>query len=280
MPGWCRSSGDGGSSWATVENTTASNNAWQQVSFVLNDLFAQPTQMKLRFRAADEGSASLVEAAVDDLLVRASTVVADVAAPTVAVQSPDGGVYANGQTLDVAWTAADDVGVVHANVWLSLDDGATYDQLIGSGPLDGALDWTVDAPVSQPSYDARVRVEVLDGQERLAVAESAAFIIEPGTTAADEVPAALVLDQNHPNPFNPQTVIRFSLPRAQDVSLRVYDVQGKLVRTLVDGHQGAGVHEVAWRGRDDRGGEVASGLYFYRLRSDGGDHVRKMTLLK
>ena len=60
----------------------------------------------------------------------------------------------------------------------------------------------------------------------------------------------------------------------------VYDVQGKLVRTLVDGHQGAGVHEVTWRGRDDRGGEVASGLYFYRLRSDGGDHVRKMTLLK
>jgi len=273
-------SGNGGGTWATVENTTASSSEWQQVSFVVNDLVANPTAVKLRFQAADYGAGSLVEAAVDDLTISASTTVADLLAPTVTVQSPSGGVYANGQNLAVAWTASDDVGVVHARVRLSLDGGVTYPLLLAEGPLDGSLDWTVDVPSDQASYAARVRVEVLDGQERLASALSGAFTIEPGTTAAPEVPRALALDQNHPNPFNPQTVIGFSVPRAQDVRLKIYDVQGKLVRTLVSGRLEAGVHQVTWRGRDDRGGQVASGLYFYRLTSDDGEHVRKMTLLK
>jgi len=56
--------------------------------------------------------------------------------------------------------------------------------------------------------------------------------------------------------------------------------QGKLVRNLVQGLQPAGRHEVVWQGRDERGSEVASGLYFYRLTTEDGDQVRKMTLLK
>jgi hypothetical protein len=137
----------------------------------------------------------------------------------------------------------------------------------------------VDVSGAQDNYDCRVRVEVLDGQERLASDTSAAFTIQPGTTDVP-LPRAVSLAQNHPNPFNPQTVIVFSLPRSQDASLRIYDVQGKLVRTLVQGLQAAGRHEVTWQGRDDRGGAVASGLYFYRLTTDAGDLVRKMTLLK
>jgi hypothetical protein len=273
-------SGDGGSTWSTVENTTASSSAWQQVSFVVNDLVADPTALKLRFQAADLGSGSLVEAAVDDLTISASTGVADLLAPVVSVQSPSGGVYANGLNLGVRWTASDDVGIVHARVRLSLDGGVTYPMLLAEGPLDGALDWTVDVPTDQASYAARVRVEVLDGQQRVATALSGAFTIEPGTTGAAELPTALALSQNHPNPFNPQTVIGFSLPRAQDVRLKIFDVQGKLVRTLVEGRIEAGVHQVTWRGQDDRGSQVASGLYFYRLSSEDGDHVRKMTLLK
>jgi hypothetical protein len=273
-------SGDGGSDWSTVESTTASSSSWVQRSFTLNDHVADPSTLKLRFVASDEGSGSLVEAAVDDLVIEASTAVADVAAPTVAVTRPSGGIFGNGDVLDIAWDADDDVGVVHARVWLSLDDGQTYDQLLAEGPLDGAASWTVDVPADQSSYDARVRVEVLDGQERLTAAESPSFTLEFNTTAADAPAAVLALAQNHPNPFNPQTVITFSLPRAQRASLRIYDLQGKLVRTLVVGEIAAGVHEVTWRGRDDRGGQVASGLYFYRLRSQDGDEVRKMTLLK
>ncbi len=101
-------------------------------------------------------------------------------------------------------------------------------------------------------------------------------------TTPTSVPDAgsLHLAQNHPNPFNPQTVIDYELPAAQHVVLRVYDLQGKLVSTLMDGVQSAGRHELVWHGRDQQGSEAPSGLYFYRLTTADGDLVRKMTLLK
>ena len=109
------------------------------------------------------------------------------------------------------------------------------------------------------------------------------LVIQPGPTAVDEpgaAPAAFALRANVPNPFNPATVIRYDLPRAADVALRVFDVRGRLVRTLVDEHQLAGTRTARWDGRDDRGRGVASGVYVYRL--EAGDFVqqRKMTLLK
>jgi len=93
-------------------------------------------------------------------------------------------------------------------------------------------------------------------------------------------PLRLALDQNRPNPFNPSTEIRFSLAKQGDVTVKVYDVNGRLVRTLVAGVLPAGPHAVTWKGDDDRGARAASGLYFCRLQAPGGTLVRKMTLLK
>jgi M6 family metalloprotease-like protein len=95
------------------------------------------------------------------------------------------------------------------------------------------------------------------------------------------VPAqALALSQNVPNPFNPTTTIRFTLPERAAVLLSVYDVSGALVRELANGEYGAGPHDVEWNGRDDRGNAVGSGVYFYRLITDKRTLTRKMTLLK
>ena len=94
------------------------------------------------------------------------------------------------------------------------------------------------------------------------------------------LPAALVLSQNVPNPFNPETKINFALPAAGAVALRVYDVRGAVVRTLVAGELEPGYHEYLWDGRSDAGGRVPSGVYFYRLRTAEGDHTRSMTLVK
>ncbi len=99
-------------------------------------------------------------------------------------------------------------------------------------------------------------------------------------TPVDRAPAALRLEQNAPNPFNPQTTIRYMLDRPGRTLLRVYDVRGARVRTLVDEPQGAGAHAVDWDGRDDRGRAVASGVYFYRLETPAGHLTRKMTILK
>ncbi len=83
-----------------------------------------------------------------------------------------------------------------------------------------------------------------------------------------------------PNPFNPATQIRFALPAEAAVSLRVYDVAGRLVRTLVGGRLPAGEHAAYWDGRDDGGRSSASGTYLARLVVDGVPAVRTMTLLR
>ena len=96
----------------------------------------------------------------------------------------------------------------------------------------------------------------------------------------DTAPRAATLRQNVPNPFNPATRISFALPRAGAVSLRVYDVSGRLVATLVDGSLRSGEHRVTWRGEDENGSPVSSGIYFYRLRTADGVETRSMVLLK
>lgn len=85
---------------------------------------------------------------------------------------------------------------------------------------------------------------------------------------------------NHPNPFNPRTTIRFQVNRAQTVRLRIVDVAGRSVRDEWIDASFAGTHEFVWNGRDTRGREVASGVYFALLRTDGATFRGKMTLLR
>jgi flagellar hook assembly protein FlgD len=91
---------------------------------------------------------------------------------------------------------------------------------------------------------------------------------------------AFGLAQNSPNPFGASaTRIAFAVPREQDATLRVFDVQGRLVRTLVNGPVSAGTHTVEWNGRNDQERTVSAGVYFYRLEADGKSATRKMILL-
>jgi hypothetical protein len=83
-----------------------------------------------------------------------------------------------------------------------------------------------------------------------------------------------------PNPFNPATTIRFTLPRAAHARVLVFDVAGALVRTLADGNFPAGPHSIGWDGQDDRGRNLASGAYFCRLEADGTRAARKLILLR
>ena len=100
---------------------------------------------------------------------------------------------------------------------------------------------------------------------------------EASSTALDYT---RLLDQNVPNPFNPSTLIRFRVPQDGPVSLRIYDVQGRLVRTLVHGHHEAGEDAALWNGADDAGHAAAGGVYFYRLESGERTEARKMVLIK
>lgn len=86
--------------------------------------------------------------------------------------------------------------------------------------------------------------------------------------------------QNYPNPFNPQTKIGYTLPEESQVKLVVYNVLGQKVRTLVDEIQTAGYREVVWDGKDEKGKDVASGIYFYKLKVENFAQTKKMLLVK
>ena len=93
-------------------------------------------------------------------------------------------------------------------------------------------------------------------------------------------PKVTVLYQNYPNPFNPVTSIEFDLPKKEKTRLKVYDVSGRLIRSIVDGKLDPGRHRFEWDGKNGRGVSVASGVYFYMLRSESIALSRKAVLLR
>jgi len=98
--------------------------------------------------------------------------------------------------------------------------------------------------------------------------------------AAPARPVRFSLTQNHPNPFNPQTTATFSLSRPGKVSLKIYDLRGKVVANLVEGRLDAGEHTVTWDGRDTRRVAVSSGVYLMRLETRDGIRNRKIVLAR
>jgi len=112
----------------------------------------------------------------------------------------------------------------------------------------------------QLSYDLSIIVG-LDGEPRL-------------------VPDHMVLEQNYPNPFNPSTTIQFILTQSTAIQLTIYDLNGALIRTLLNAAYLAGQHQIQWDGRNDRGIAAKSGMYLCRLNSGGQSETIKMVYLK
>jgi len=94
------------------------------------------------------------------------------------------------------------------------------------------------------------------------------------------LPKTFSLSQNFPNPFNANTVISFALPKTGHVKLEIYNILGQKVKVLVDEMVTAGYKRVVWDGKDNSGTDVASGVYFYRIKTQETVEVMKMTLLK
>jgi len=88
------------------------------------------------------------------------------------------------------------------------------------------------------------------------------------------------LYQNYPNPFKTQTTIRYSLPIESKVSLLIYDISGRSVKTLVNQHQPSGVYSIKWDGRDNRGKSISSGVYFYRLKTDNFQTTNRAIIIR
>ncbi len=95
-----------------------------------------------------------------------------------------------------------------------------------------------------------------------------------------EIPQEFGLEQNYPNPFNPSTVIRYAIPKSSLVTLRIFNLRGQEIATLVEKEHLAGHYEAQWDGRDHRGQPVAAGMYFYQLTAGDFRQVKRMVMVK
>jgi len=111
-----------------------------------------------------------------------------------------------------------------------------------------------------------------------------ALITNVEKLADSNLPEKFSLSQNHPNPFNPETAIQFEIPITRKqmvkVELRIYNLQGQLIRTLITEQRSAGVYQVWWDGLDEAGNNVATGIYLYRIRAGDFAAMKKMILMK
>jgi hypothetical protein len=183
-------------------------------------------------------------------------------------------VFGTGNGNQLRWDPCPDSDFQYFRVYRSADPAFVP----GPGNLADATAGTV---WTDPEYDVGgiyYKITALDHAGN----ESAPASPE-STTGTDEgpTPRAFALHQNAPNPFNPQTVIRYDVPvPGGKVNLTVYDVSGRLVRTLVDAVQPAGRHSVRWDGRNGHGLSVVSGVYFCRMTAPGFAEQRKMVILR
>ncbi len=128
-------------------------------------------------------------------------------------------------------------------------------------------------------FEDMARFEIADGIVFDAESHSNP-VVTLGALEVETTPAEFALLQNYPNPFNPETTIKYNLAETGDVNLRIYNIVGQVVRTLVAERQPAGRYEVRWSGTDDRGMAVSSGIYFYQITAGGFRDVKRLMLLK
>lgn len=178
-----------------------------------------------------------------------------------------------GRYLELTWDNDQMNDFSHFNVYATIDgtgpeviaevQGSTY--IYDCGDVAGLEHEIYVTVVNQTGYESS--------------ASNAITYIHTGSEPAPPVTKTALLG-NYPNPFNPVTLINYSLANDTEVELSVYNVRGQKVRSLVHTQQQAGMHSILWDGVDDNGKSVASGLYFYKLKSTGYSKAAKMMLLK
>jgi hypothetical protein len=166
-------------------------------------------------------------------------------------------------------------------LWHTDRDGQEYTQSTSSIPINADADQSI-----APSWDSLADHPVtiyLDNNRDGVFEDSMTADIALGVGDNPQgvpLPKSYHLGQNYPNPFNPTTTIEFTLPIRSQVNLTVYNILGQKVATLVDGVRPAGTYSIEWNGTSSSGTPVATGVYFYRMRTDKFTESKKMLFLR
>jgi len=177
------------------------------------------------------------------------------------------------RAFDISWSGSDGgAGISTYDIYLAVNDGPFLFWQKSTPATEGRFVGQPDSTYSffSIAYDAVGNSEPIKTE-----ADASTSITVSTEEGVADLPMQYELFQNYPNPFNPSTVINYALPEASDVTIRIYDVMGRRIATLLNEKQTAGWHNVTWNA-----GSVASGTYFYRIQAGNFAAVKKLTLIK
>jgi|GEM_PF-5890390 len=183
----------------------------------------------------------------------------------------------NGQGVTLVWTTGSEDENLGFYLYRSHDGGASFDRITptiipGAGSSASAHFYQFDDVNVTNGETYQYKLSDVDARGKVSYHDPVTITVKKVT--------AFSLEANYPNPFNAGTVIRFALPSDSRVSLIVYDIAGRQVRTLVDGEVRTGEHEIQWDGRDQTGTYAASGLYFCMLNCGEFSKTIRLVLAK
>ena len=281
------SQGQGTTTWNLHEGDFSMSNATTQSSTVTPGgarfVFASGETQTLTLGEGIEFSALPIEVSSGTTLEMGSSTLAG------------GGIFVLNEGGAIATELAGGVAEIFVDVVaeVTLEDNASFEFNGSTAQVTSEMmpivisDLTIDNPegvaLSQETMIngvLRLQAGVFDntvpftlGNEATISLEGGSLLVDVSSEDADELPRTLFVDQNFPNPFNPTTMIRYGLPTASRVAVRIYNVLGQEVKTLFEGHMSAGVHEYTFDA-----GDLTSGMYIYRVEV-GDQFVSKRMIL-
>ena len=268
-----RKSTDGGTTWSTLSSGLPAPPTSSYLYFTATDIAVSPTDPNVVLLGGVYRTSS-----TDSLRIYRST---------------DGG---------GSWTIMRTGLPVKFPKWYSNDNTVTFavnknnpNEIVGTSPAtgmgfseDGGLSWKGFPKAYAGRAVLCSRIVRYNNQDVLLAGTQAGSLIayklhniSVGVREKSEpVPGRFGLSQNYPNPFNPSTRIEYEIAKQGDVEIAIYDIAGRLVKTLLHSYQYPGSHVLQWDGKDAGGITVTSGVYFYRISSNGNQVSRKMLLLR
>jgi len=276
---YVEASTDNGASWMQVgPKYHGDNGGWEQVELDLSP-YVGTDQFKVRFRFDSDTYVTDDGWFVDDVKIYGpdpSNAPPD--APALS-DPPDGGtVSTSTPALEVANASDPDAGDVLTYGFLIYDDAERTSLVTSTSGVaegSGTTSWTVGAPLADGTYYWTAYAD--DGTERGPLMETGSFVVEG--TGVEGATSRLALHPALPNPFAGSTMIAFESPAATKVRVEVYSVDGRLVRTLMDGVAAPGRTELTWDGRGRNGRRLGSGLYFIRVSTPEATRHGKVVVL-
>jgi hypothetical protein len=177
------------------------------------------------------------------------------------------------RAFDISWSGSDGgAGISTYDVYLAVNDGPFLLWQKSTPANEGRF---VGHPDSTYSFFSVAHDAVGNSEPIKTEADASTTITVSTEDGVADMPIQFELFQNYPNPFNPSTTINFALPEQSDVTIRIYDVTGRRIATLLNENRPAGYHNIVWDA-----GSVASGTYFYRIKAGEFSTVKTLTLVK